>query len=187
MALEVMMGFTGIFRVYRKYARRCSVSVNRVKLLEGDELELYGEHQPCYVLTKRYGTGTVMDNNGSCRLPGQPFRMLVYEFMGNGTCAINTVNSKRPLDFVMCFRIATGSTRGILYLHDEANPPIFHHDIKASNILLDAKYNARVTYFGLSTLAPLPDLEGSAPGHVSIVDHSARNTYYPYQSAFDYS
>eukprot|EP01018_Ginkgo_biloba_P016592 Gb_26381 [translate_table: standard] len=64
---------------------------------------------------------------------------------------------------------ATGSARGILYLHNEANPPIFHRDIKASNILLDEKYNTRVANFGLSKLAQLPDLEGSAPGHVSTV------------------
>eukprot|EP01018_Ginkgo_biloba_P016009 Gb_07022 [translate_table: standard] len=90
--------------------------------------------------------------------------------MGNGTLRDHlSANSKRPLDFAMRLRIATGSARGILYLHNEANPPIFHRDIKASNILLDEKYNARVADFGLSKLAPLPDLEGSAPGHVSTV------------------
>jgi serine/threonine protein kinase len=77
--------------------------------------------------------------------------------------------AKVPLDFPMRLRIALGSSRGILYLHTEADPPIYHRDIKASNILLDSKFVAKVADFGLSRLAPLPETEGSAPGHVSTV------------------
>lgn len=77
--------------------------------------------------------------------------------------------SKEPLDFAMRLRIAIGSAKGILYLHTEADPPIFHRDIKASNILLDSKLTAKVADFGLSRLAPVPDLEGVLPAHVSTV------------------
>ena len=74
-----------------------------------------------------------------------------------------------PLDFATRMQIALGSARGILYLHTEANPPIFHRDIKATNILLDAKWRAKVADFGLSKLAPISDIEGDAGGHVSTV------------------
>lgn len=97
-------------------------------------------------------------------------QMLVYEFMPNGTLRDHiSAKSKEPLNFSMRLRIALGSSRGILYLHTEADPPIFHRDIKASNILLDSKFIAKVADFGLSRLAPVPDTEGTVPGHVSTV------------------
>lgn len=88
---------------------------------------------------------------------------LIYKFCGV------TVKLEKPLDFAMRMRIAIGSAKGILYLHTEANPPIFHRDIKASNILLDSRFIAKVADFGLSRLAPVPDMEGISPHHVSTV------------------
>ncbi|KAG6680809.1 hypothetical protein I3842_13G061200 [Carya illinoinensis] len=97
-------------------------------------------------------------------------QMLVYEFMSNGTLRDNlSANAKDPLNFAMRLRIALGSAKGILYLHTDANPPIFHRDIKASNILLDSKYTAKVADFGLSRLAPVADIEGIVPTYVSTV------------------
>ena len=81
----------------------------------------------------------------------------------------NTAKSEEPLSFAMRLTIALGSAKGILYLHTEADPPIFHRDIKASNILLDSKYTAKVADFGLSRLAPIPDIEGAVPAHVYTV------------------
>ncbi|WRX32504.1 Serine-threonine/tyrosine-protein kinase [Theobroma cacao] len=96
--------------------------------------------------------------------------MLVYEFMSNGTLRDHlSAKSKEPLSFAMRLRVSLGSAKGILYLHTEADPPIFHRDIKASNILLDSKFTAKVADFGLSRLAPVPDVEGALPTHVSTV------------------
>ncbi|KAJ0978486.1 hypothetical protein J5N97_013960 [Dioscorea zingiberensis] len=98
-------------------------------------------------------------------------QMLVYEFMPNGTLRdhLSAKSKNEPLNFSMRLRIALGSSRGILYLHSEADPPIFHRDIKATNILLDAKFIAKVADFGLSRLAPVPEVEGTVPGYVSTV------------------
>ncbi|KAF5446552.1 hypothetical protein F2P56_032171 [Juglans regia] len=105
---------------------------------------------------------------GYCDEEGE--QMLVYEFMVNGTLRDHiSAKCKEPLSFAMRLRIALGSAKGILYLHTEANPPIFHRDIKASNILLDSNYTAKVADFGLSRLAPVPDIEGTVPAHVSTV------------------
>ncbi|XVF46109.1 hypothetical protein PTKIN_Ptkin03bG0000300 [Pterospermum kingtungense] len=105
---------------------------------------------------------------GYCDEEGE--QMLVYEFMPNGTLRDHlSAKSKEPLSFPRRLRIALGSAKGILYLHTEADPPIFHRDIKASNILLDSKFTAKVADFGLSRLAPVPDIEGAVPAHVSTV------------------
>ncbi|KAJ8647825.1 hypothetical protein MRB53_000848 [Persea americana] len=59
-------------------------------------------------------------------------QMLVYEFMPNGTLRDwVSAKAKESLNFSMRLRIALGSARGIFYLHTEADPPIFHRDIKA--------------------------------------------------------
>ena len=68
----------------------------------------------------------------------------------------------------MRLKFALASAKGILYLHTKADPPIFHRDIKASNILLDFKYTTKVADFGLSRLAPVLDIEGTLPGHAQL-------------------
>ncbi|KAM0848606.1 hypothetical protein ACQ4PT_054277 [Festuca glaucescens] len=97
-------------------------------------------------------------------------QMLVYEFMPNGTLRdLLSSKSKRSPGFGLRLHIALGASKGILYLHTDANPPIFHRDVKASNILLDSKFVAKVADFGLSRLAPVPDIEGTLAGHVSTI------------------
>ncbi|KAF8397090.1 hypothetical protein HHK36_015997 [Tetracentron sinense] len=105
---------------------------------------------------------------GYCDEEGE--QMLIYEFMPNGTLwDWLSAKSEERLSFGMRLRIALGSAKGVLYLHTEADPPIFHRDIKASNILLDSKLTAKVADLGLSRLAPVGDDEGVVPGHVSTI------------------
>ncbi|KAJ6395172.1 hypothetical protein OIU77_020435 [Salix suchowensis] len=103
---------------------------------------------------------------GYCAERGE--QMLVYEFMPNGTLR-DRLSDKEKLNFETRLRIALDSAKGILYLHTEADPPVFHRDIKASNILLDSKLTAKVADFGLSLLAPVMDDDGYLPNHVSTV------------------
>lgn len=61
------------------------------------------------------------------------------------------------LDWTRRLKIALGAARGVQYLHDLANPPIIHRDIKSNNILLDERLNAKVADFGLSKSKPMSE------------------------------
>ncbi|CAL4946850.1 unnamed protein product [Urochloa decumbens] len=97
---------------------------------------------------------------GFCYEQGE--QMLVYEYVCNGTLRQNLQARGIYLDWKKRLRIALGSARGLAYLHELADPPIIHRDVKSTNILLDDNFKAKVADFGLSKLVADTD-----KGHVS--------------------
>ncbi|CAN6326117.1 unnamed protein product [Urochloa humidicola] len=81
----------------------------------------------------------------------QEEQILVYEYVPNGTLKESlTGKSGVRLDWRRRLRVVLGAAKGIAYLHELADPPIVHRDIKSSNVLLDERLNAKVSDFGLS-------------------------------------
>ncbi|OIT22796.1 PREDICTED: G-type lectin S-receptor-like serine/threonine-protein kinase RLK1 [Nicotiana attenuata] len=78
-------------------------------------------------------------------------RLLVYEYMSNGTLASHLFGDQKPT-WSQRTKVAMGIARGLAYLHEECSTQIIHCDIKPQNILLDDHYIARISDFGLSKL-----------------------------------
>ncbi|CAA2953097.1 wall-associated receptor kinase-like 14 isoform X2 [Olea europaea var. sylvestris] len=80
-------------------------------------------------------------------------QILVYEYMPNGTLSQHLQREKgNGLSWPVRLTIAAETAQAISYLHNAMHPPIYHRDIKSSNILLDYSYTSKVADFGLSRL-----------------------------------
>ncbi|KAI3496217.1 hypothetical protein L1887_38572 [Cichorium endivia] len=84
-----------------------------------------------------------------------PQRLLVYEYMKNKSLDhIIYGKSDQYLNWNTRFQIILGIARGLQYLHEDSHLRIVHRDIKASNILLDDKFQPRIGDFGLARFFP---------------------------------
>lgn len=77
------------------------------------------------------------------------YRLLVVEFMCNGTLFDVLHSSSRNLNWVRRIRLALQTAKAIDVLHS-SNPPVIHRDIKSANVLIDHNFNARLGDFGLA-------------------------------------
>ncbi|KAL5567255.1 hypothetical protein UlMin_030419 [Ulmus minor] len=78
-------------------------------------------------------------------------RILVYEFMSNGSLSSFLFGTSRP-NWSHRMQIAMGIARGLFYLHEECSNQIIHCDIKPQNVLLDDYLTARIADFGLAKI-----------------------------------
>ncbi|XP_008456461.2 probable serine/threonine-protein kinase PBL3 [Cucumis melo] len=84
-------------------------------------------------------------------------RLLVYEFMPRGSLENHLFRrGSQPLSWALRIKVAIAAARGLSFLH-EAESPVIYRDFKASNILLDAEFNAKLSDFGLAKAGPTGD------------------------------
>ena len=75
--------------------------------------------------------------------------MLVMEYMDHGSFYDMLHNDTMVFDGEIILRILRDVAQGVRFLHS-ATPQIVHADLKASNILVDSRFRAKVADFGLS-------------------------------------
>lgn len=81
-------------------------------------------------------------------------RLLVYEFMARGSLENHLFRRFfASLPWKTRIKIAVGAAKGLAFLHD-AEKPVIYRDFKASNILLESDYTAKLSDFGLAKDGP---------------------------------
>lgn len=116
---------------------------------------------------------------GCCIEEGQ--QILVYEFMPNGTLSQHLQRERgNGLPWTTRLTIAAETSRAIAYLHSSVHPPIYHRDIKSSNILLDHGFKSKVADFGLSRLGmtEISHVSTAPQGTPGYVDPQYHQNFY---------
>ncbi|KAJ7946800.1 Receptor lectin kinase, partial [Quillaja saponaria] len=78
--------------------------------------------------------------------------LLVYEYLPNGSLDVHLFKEHILLTWERRYKIAQDLASALLYLHEEWEQCVLHRDIKASNIMLDSSFNAKLGDFGLARL-----------------------------------
>ncbi|CAN8324300.1 unnamed protein product [Cochlearia groenlandica] len=153
------LGEGGFGEVYKgKLSNGTEVAVKRLSKKSGQGAREFKNEA---VLVSKLQHRNLVRLFGFC-LEGEE-KILIYEFVPNKSLDYFLFDSEKlgQLNWTRRYKIIEGIARGILYLHQDSQLTIIHRDLKASNVLLDANMNPRISDFGLSTIFGIEQTQGN--------------------------
>ncbi|ESQ34510.1 hypothetical protein EUTSA_v10009805mg, partial [Eutrema salsugineum] len=145
-SLERVLGEGGQGTVFKgMLADGRIVAVKKSKVLDEDQVEEFINE---VVVSSKIKHRNIVGILGCCLETEVP--VLVYEYIPNGNLFEHLHNEDIIVPWGVRLQIAIEIAGAISYLHYSATSPIYHKDIKSSNILLDDKSRAKLSDFGTS-------------------------------------
>ncbi|KAK3155833.1 hypothetical protein QOZ80_2AG0099290 [Eleusine coracana subsp. coracana] len=128
-----------------------------VKRLSGEFGQMEREFRAEVETLSRVRHANLVPLQGYCRNNNKAAdRLLIYPYMENGSLDQWLHERHRSFPWPARLGIARGAARGLAHLHATSEPRVLHRDVKSSNILLDARMEARLADFGLARLVACP-------------------------------